>query len=44
VKYDDRKVTIARLRESINTTGFKAEGVELEKSPGGGRRRGNRRD
>ena len=28
VKYDDRKVTVARLREVINDTGFKAVGVK----------------
>jgi copper chaperone CopZ len=28
VKYDDRKVSVARLREIINGTGFKAVGVK----------------
>lgn len=26
IKYDDRKVTVAKLREVINSTGFKAVG------------------
>lgn len=28
VKYDDRKVTVAKLRQAINSTGFKAVGVK----------------
>ena len=28
VKYDDQKVTVAKLREVINGTGFKAVGVK----------------
>jgi len=28
VKYDDRKVTVAKLRQAINGTGFKAAGVK----------------
>lgn len=28
VKYDDKKVTVAKLREVINSTGFKAVGVK----------------
>ena len=27
VKYDDRKVTVAHLREIVNGTGFKAAGI-----------------
>jgi copper chaperone CopZ len=40
VKYDDRKVTVARLREAINAAGFKAEGIVPTKSPGGRRKGG----
>jgi hypothetical protein len=42
VKYDDRKVTVDRLREAINSTGFKAAGVVPEKRVSGRRKSGGR--
>ncbi len=42
VKYDDRKVTVERLREVINSTGFKGKGVVPEKRVGGRLKSGRR--
>lgn len=39
VKYDDRKVTVAKLREVIDGTGFKAAGVITARP----NKRGNRK-
>ncbi len=41
IKYDDEKITLARLREVINSTGFKAEGIvrPAKNSPGRGKRK-----
>ena len=41
IKYDDQKITLARLREVINSTGYKAaEVVKDSKTPA---RRGKRK-
>ena len=42
IRYDDRKVTVAKLKEVIDATGFKAVGVvKAAKAPAA---RGKRRD
>ena len=41
IKYDDKKITVARLREVINSTGYKA--VEKRSTARASARRGKRR-
>ena len=43
VKYDDRKVTVSRLREAIDSTGYKPKGAVPEKGSGVGTRERKRR-